>query len=416
MSEGLVQNFEYIAAHIKDYIDEDKLFSTFETDDIKEILKYATLNANDFNTLMKQSHSTIKANKLYVCARDTKVSIQNYEDVVSVLKSVKKYMKIRILNGVINFLKQTQKENSDSAAKIQQLQTELSTVQNQKQKSDQELESLKTQLNQTKEDNTRLKKDLQDIETKFNQITKQINQMPQQTNQINQQTNQMPQQTNQMPQQTNQDAEILKKIMEFKNSDKFYDIYKFFDELSSQGNQKMILKAYQEGLWKKTSPKLGKFDDENNIFHYASESGNLRLVKYLIQCGCDKEIKSKWQFTPLIYASREGRLDVVKYLISIGANKDAKDYEGKTSLIWATIFNRLEVVKYLLSIGVNKNAKDSKGLTSLLWACNHGSLEVVKCLIAAGVEMNSKNAYGWTPLSVAQEKGHPEVVKYLRGK
>ena len=36
MSQDLIHNFEYIAAHIKDYIDEDKLFSTFETNDIKK--------------------------------------------------------------------------------------------------------------------------------------------------------------------------------------------------------------------------------------------------------------------------------------------------------------------------------------------------------------------------------------------
>ncbi|EAY04285.1 hypothetical protein TVAG_390550 [Trichomonas vaginalis G3] len=154
MSQGLIHNFKYIAEHIKEYIEENKLFSTFEVDDLKEIMKNATLTTNDCISLMTQSQHTIKANKLYICARNANVSIHNYEEVVSVLKSIKKYMKLRILDGVVDFLIQTQKENSDSAAEIQQLQTELTTIQNQKQKSDKELESLKTQLNQIKEDNT----------------------------------------------------------------------------------------------------------------------------------------------------------------------------------------------------------------------------------------------------------------------
>lgn len=36
MGDEIVQNFEYAGAHIKEYIDEDKLFSTFEIEDIKK--------------------------------------------------------------------------------------------------------------------------------------------------------------------------------------------------------------------------------------------------------------------------------------------------------------------------------------------------------------------------------------------
>ena len=36
MSQALIQNFEYTAAHINDYIDEGKLFTIFEIEDIKK--------------------------------------------------------------------------------------------------------------------------------------------------------------------------------------------------------------------------------------------------------------------------------------------------------------------------------------------------------------------------------------------
>ena len=103
MSQGFIFNYEYIAAHIKDYIDADKLFSTFETNDIKKIMKFTTLTTNDFITVIKQSRSSIKANELYICTRNANISVQNFEDIVSILKSLQKYMKLRILDGVINF-------------------------------------------------------------------------------------------------------------------------------------------------------------------------------------------------------------------------------------------------------------------------------------------------------------------------
>ncbi|EAY00951.1 hypothetical protein TVAG_493240 [Trichomonas vaginalis G3] len=118
----LIQNFEYIAAHIKDYIDENKLFSTFEIQDIKKIMKFTTLTTNDFITLMIQSQSEINANELYTSTRKANVSIQNYEEVVSILKSLNKYMKLGILGGVVDFLIQFQKDISDSDIKIQNLQ------------------------------------------------------------------------------------------------------------------------------------------------------------------------------------------------------------------------------------------------------------------------------------------------------
>lgn len=134
MSQGIIHNFEYIAAHVSDYIDENKLFDVFEINDIKEILKKSNLTSKDFISLLKQSHHTIKSNQLYLCARNTKVTIQNFEEVIPILKSIRKYMKMSILDGVIDILNQTKNEIHGYTEKIEKLQTELNTMQNQKQK------------------------------------------------------------------------------------------------------------------------------------------------------------------------------------------------------------------------------------------------------------------------------------------
>ncbi|EAY18840.1 hypothetical protein TVAG_294920 [Trichomonas vaginalis G3] len=70
----------------------------------------------------------------------------------------------------------------------------------------------------------------------------------------------------------------------------------------------------------------------NKILLKSCEKGNLKLLKYLIECGINKESKNKNGTTPLIYASINSHFEVVKYLISIRADKKAKDNKDKTAL------------------------------------------------------------------------------------
>ena len=99
-------NYEYIAAHISDYIKSENFFDTFDIEDIKQIMKYSNLTSNQYITLLKQSSSAIKAKELYMCTRNANVTIQNMEEIVSTLKSVKKYMKFNIFDGIIDILDQ----------------------------------------------------------------------------------------------------------------------------------------------------------------------------------------------------------------------------------------------------------------------------------------------------------------------
>ncbi|EAY19481.1 hypothetical protein TVAG_136120 [Trichomonas vaginalis G3] len=177
MSEEIVQDFEYIAAHLDDYINDDKLFSVFETEDIIKILKLSHLTANDFINLLKQSPYTIKTNDLYKCTRKTNVSIQNFEEVVSLLKCIKRYLKLGILDGVIDILKRIQHEMSDSAEQIQQLQTYLQTVKNQKQQFQTELQTVKNQKEQLQTELQTVKNQKEQLQTDLQTVSNQNKQL-----------------------------------------------------------------------------------------------------------------------------------------------------------------------------------------------------------------------------------------------
>ncbi|EAX96390.1 hypothetical protein TVAG_276750 [Trichomonas vaginalis G3] len=128
-------NYECIAAHISDYITLENFFDTFDIEDIKKIMKYSKLTADQYITLLKQSHTTISANKLYIFTRNAHVIIQNMEEFISTLKSIKKYMKFKIFNGIIGILDEKEKEPHDSREEIQKHQEELKEIQDQIQNS-----------------------------------------------------------------------------------------------------------------------------------------------------------------------------------------------------------------------------------------------------------------------------------------
>ncbi|EAY15558.1 hypothetical protein TVAG_495770 [Trichomonas vaginalis G3] len=163
----------------------------------------------------------------------------------------------------------------------------------------------------------------------------------------------------------NNEKEILSKIQELRHSDDIKCIYNFFEELSSQGNQKMISEACNRGLSERVPLQKTVLGNERNILHIACKKGNLNLVKSLIENGCDVDTVDDHECCPLIYASIGGHLEVVQYLISVGADKDAKNKDGKTPLIFASSKGHLEVVQYLISVGADKEAKDKYGKTPL---------------------------------------------------
>lgn len=102
----------------------------------------------------------------------------------------------------------------------------------------------------------------------------------------------------------------LAKIKELKHSNDFASVYDFLDELSTEGELELLSKACEEGLWEKKT-----LQDQNviakNVLHVACETGNLKLVKSLIECGCDKEVKNNYGDTPLIAATMYGQFEVV---------------------------------------------------------------------------------------------------------
>ncbi|EAY13438.1 ankyrin repeat protein, putative [Trichomonas vaginalis G3] len=340
MDSDLILNYEYIAANIQEFIDEGNLYDIFEEEDLKIISSYLNMTADEYDMFIERSSSTMTPKQLYKRSKYINVSINNNKDLITILQSVQKYMRLELFNNAIKYLSSIQEQTN------------------------QEFLSPKSQLNEK--------------ELKIAQLNEEV-----------------------------LSKEFQLRFIDYKNSTDFQSIYDFFCEMAEKGYSKFIAKACEEGLSDK------KNANNNNILIEASIRGNLKLVKYLIESGCDKESRDNKGCTPLIHASIENNIEVINYLISVGANIEGKDNSEATALHIATHYNNIDIVKYLISVGANIEVKDKNGWTSLHYAsvCNH--IELVKYLIHSGADKEVKDKIGLTPFIYASINGNLELVKFL---
>ncbi len=125
----------------------------------------------------------------------------------------------------------------------------------------------------------------------------------------------------------------------------------------------------------------------------------------------------------LLQASSSGDLKMVRYLLEIGADINVKDtISGKTPLMRALRNNHNAVAKTLIKKGADLNLQDNFSNTALFIAASKGNLEIVEALIVVASTWEEKayqifldqphRMYG-SPLQIALESGDAKVVKAL---
>ena len=131
---------------------------------------------------------------------------------------------------------------------------------------------------------------------------------------------------------------------------------------------------------------------------HACITGNLELVKKLVQANVDVNHVSKSEITPLMHATLHGNEDIVDLLITSGAEIEARSKKGKTAIMLASEKGDYKIVKTLVERGADVHVKDDDGCTTLMKAAYVGSEETVKLLLSCGVEMNIRDRFNYTAL------------------
>jgi ankyrin repeat protein len=120
--------------------------------------------------------------------------------------------------------------------------------------------------------------------------------------------------------------------------------------------------------------------------------------------------------TAFMRAARSGDIELMKLLLDHGADPKLANKDGVTALsvasgIGYTDSNRgtepqaLEAVKLCVSLGLDVNAATDKGETAMHGAARRGANTIIQYLSDKGASVSATNKQGLTPLDLAMGKG-----------
>jgi len=181
-------------------------------------------------------------------------------------------------------------------------------------------------------------------------------------------------------------------IFKIKPSLKLTD--KMFIDYFRNKDYKGILSMVNNGYTGYTGYNIGLYQTEEQLIEFKKDCFDLRI---------DYRLLLKYCFD-IRWASENGQLELVKLLIDAGADVTA---DNNYAIIWASYKGHLEVVKLLIDAGADVTADDNKAIR---WVSQKGHLEIVKLLIDNGADVTAYDNYA---IILASEKGHTEVVKLL---
>ena len=176
-------------------------------------------------------------------------------------------------------------------------------------------------------------------------------------------------------------------IYKFSDDKKIEQIYKRFLLLSKRGDNKKFLDFFNQiiSLPKKISININYQDKNGNTaLHYASNEGNLKIVKTLLGAKCDTNIKNNNNQTPLHLSSKKDYFDITKKLIESGAKLNIEDSEKNTPLHLICKNNNVELLRYVLTKSPLINSKNIYGKTPRDLATN----SKIKNLLDKNIKMN----------------------------
>lgn len=138
------------------------------------------------------------------------------------------------------------------------------------------------------------------------------------------------------------------------------------------------------------------------LLSIAAASGQLEIVKLLIEFKAPVNFLCLDNTFPLLLAAFGGHLDVVKTLIGAKAELDLRDEPSNmTALMSASEQGQTETVKFLIDAKASVDSVIRNGSTALHLAAQRNHAEVVAALLEAKADFNARDEFGDSPLDAA---------------
>jgi ankyrin repeat protein len=212
------------------------------------------------------------------------------------------------------------------------------------------------------------------------------------------------------------DLEIKKSLLDFKFGQTHNSVLHLAAKFGDSIQLEKILKITPE-----IDPNYRDIRNDNayTALHYAAQNGNIALVRALLAAGAYKNPVASAAYrrwVPAHYAAKFGHLEVLKTLMEAGVDKEVKTSFNFTPLMIGSEFGHVTIVEYMLSLGAEKNGQtteDNHKMTALHYAVVKNFTDVALALLKAGIDKDKENAFGLTALEFAAKSNHDEMVGIL---
>jgi ankyrin repeat protein len=150
---------------------------------------------------------------------------------------------------------------------------------------------------------------------------------------------------------------------------------------------------------------LARDNNENSLLHLAARSGNVELVRWLLELAVDVRAVNEFGLLPVHVAASVGRLEIVKELIGVAPDTlSALDNEENSLLHFAVESSNAELVGWLIErdpdmLDTRNVSAETPLLKGLRWPLK--SRPVLEVLIKAGVDVDAEDSSGNTSLHLA---------------
>lgn len=163
--------------------------------------------------------------------------------------------------------------------------------------------------------------------------------------------------------------------------------------------------------------------NQGTELHLAVLNRQAKQARYLLEQGCDVDVRNKADITPLMIAARFGYQEIAEVLLQYGANPNAVDQFKRGPLHRAISARQVDIVRLLLRSGADPNLScpilNSPvlfvfPLLSVLRDHDEKSITaMVKLLLEAGANPNKSDKHGITPLMESVLNGYRDAASLL---